>query len=86
LESALLASAFSHIERVAVLERRHTKLERFVDRALSFAKTWAGNLDTPPVGLAEDIAAALTPFATDGVIEEVLEGRATVARRPGDLD
>jgi SAM-dependent methyltransferase len=80
-DAVLLASPFGHVERVAVLERRRTPVERFVDRAYSFAKTWAGRVDEPPPGLADEIRAVLQPYAVDGIIAEVVEGRATLAWR-----
>ncbi|CAH2598752.1 Class I SAM-dependent methyltransferase [Rhodovastum atsumiense] len=84
-DAVLLASAFRHIERISVLEQRHTPVERLVDRAYSFAKTWGGQLDTPPQGLAEDVRAALRPYAVDGHVSEILEGHATLAWRPDEL-
>jgi hypothetical protein len=41
-DGVLLASPFGHVERVAVLQKRNTPVERFVDRALSYGKTWGG--------------------------------------------
>ena len=71
---------------IAVLERRNTPVERFVDRALSLATTWGGRVDRPPEGLADDVRRALLPHADDGVVREVVEGRATIAWRPGETD
>jgi ubiquinone/menaquinone biosynthesis C-methylase UbiE len=83
-DAALLESAFGHLERVSVLERRDTRLERFVDRALSYSTVWAG-ADAPQAGLEDAVREALAPFAVDGVIVEIIEGRATIARRPGEV-
>jgi hypothetical protein len=41
-EVTRLSSAFSHLECSSVLELRHTPVERFVDRALSFGAAWDG--------------------------------------------
>jgi hypothetical protein len=84
-DAVLLASPFGHVERVAVLERRTTPVERFVDRAFSFAKTWGGRVDAPPEGLADEVRAVLRPYVVDGTITEVVEGRATVAWRPAEV-
>ena len=84
-DAVLLASPFAHIERVAVLEGRRTSLDHFVARALSFARAWSGQLDAPPPGLAEDVRAALAGLATNGAIDEVIEGQATIAFRPSEV-
>ena len=84
-DGVLLASPFGHVERVAVLQQRHTPVERFVDRALSFGKIWGGQADEPPRGLAEAVREVLRPFAVDGLVTEVVEGRATIAWRPAEI-
>ncbi|MDO9711491.1 class I SAM-dependent methyltransferase [Paracraurococcus lichenis] len=82
-EAVLLASAFSHLERIAVLERRATPVQRLVDRALSFAKAWQGHPGSRRDDLAGEIRSVLQGFAEDGIVHEVLEGTALIARRPG---
>ena len=84
-EAVLLHSAFSHLERVSVLEPRQTPVERLVDRALSFARAWYSEGGPRPDALAQAVRAGLAPFARDGVIEEVLEGTALIARRPAAI-
>ena len=84
-DGVLLASPFGHVERVAVLERRRTPVERFVDRAFSFAKTWGGRVDEPPRGLADSVRDALLPYAVDGIVTEIVEGRASIAWRPAEI-
>jgi len=84
-DTVLLDSPFAHLERISVLEKRRTPLERFIDRAFSFARAWGGRLDAPPPGLAAEVRAALAGFATDGAIEEVIEGQATIAFRPAEI-
>jgi len=85
-EAVLSVSPFGHLERVAVLEPRTTPIERFVDRALSYGRAWDGRPGPHSEGLARDIRAALQPFAMDGLINEVLEGTALIARRPHEVD
>jgi SAM-dependent methyltransferase len=77
----LLASPFNALERIAVLERRATPIERLVDRALSFAATWEGTPGSRADDLAVELREALQKYATDGVIGEILEGEALIARR-----
>ena len=80
-DAILLASPFNVIERHSVVERRVTPLERFVDRVLSFGATWS-RLDPPQIEeVANDIQVTLAPYAIDGVIHEVVEGHALIARR-----
>jgi SAM-dependent methyltransferase len=85
-EAVLLESAFARLERIAVLEVRQTPLERFVDRALSYAATWHGRPGSREKDLALDIQRALAPHAdASGLVHEVLEGHALIARRPRDV-
>jgi hypothetical protein len=85
-EAMLLASAFDHLERSAVLEQRKTPLDRLVDRALSFAATWQGLPGSREDDLAMEIRSAVAPFAnSEGEVPEVLEGHALIARRAKDV-
>jgi SAM-dependent methyltransferase len=85
-EAVLLDSAFDRLERIGVLEVRQTPVERFVDRALSFAATWRGRPGSREKDLALEIQTALVPHADgSGLIHEVLEGHALIARRARDL-
>lgn len=84
-EAVLLESAFSHLERIAVLEPRRTTLAHMVDRALSFAKAWQGRDGSRLDDLANDVRTVLAPYIVDGAIHEVLEGTALIARRPAEI-
>lgn len=81
-ETVLLTSAFSHLERIAVLERRSTSIERLVDRSLSYARAWEGRPGSRLKDMALEVRDALEPYATNGYVSEVLEGTALIARRP----
>jgi SAM-dependent methyltransferase len=81
-EAILLDSPFSHVEFIAVLERRQRPLERFIDRALSLSSTSAAKIGARTADLAAELRTALAPFATDGMIGEVVESGATIAWRP----
>ncbi len=86
-EAVLFDSAFGHLERLSVLERRDTPVDRFVDRALSFASTWAGRPGSREEDLAHEIRAAISKHAgPTGLVHEILEGHALIARRPHDLN
>jgi hypothetical protein len=84
-EAVLLRSAFSHLERISVFERRRTQLERFADRALSFATTWHGQMGGRGKDLAGEATEALKKYAVEGFVEEVIEGEALIARRPAEI-
>jgi SAM-dependent methyltransferase len=80
-EAILLDSPFSHVEFVAVLERRQRPIERFIDRALSLSSTSAAKIGERTADLAAELRAALVPFAVEGMIGEVVESGATIAWR-----
>lgn len=82
-ETQLLESAFDQLERISVLERRFTPLVHFVDRALSYSKAWTGGAASRHDVLADDVRRILEPYVReDGTVEEVVEGRVLIARRP----
>ncbi len=84
-ETVFLRSAFDHLERVAVLERRATPVERFVDRALSFGAAWDGRPGSREDDLAGEVRTLIQRFAdADGVVREVIEGHALIGRRARD--
>jgi SAM-dependent methyltransferase/DNA-binding protein Fis len=80
-ESFLFASPFNQVERLCVSESRATPIERFVDRILSFGSTWTRADPLRAKEIDEEVHAALAPYAVDGIIQEVVEGEAIVARR-----
>jgi len=82
-EAVLLDSPFSRIETIAVLERRLTPVERFVDRALSMSSTSAARIGDKTAALAAEVRSTLAPFAVEGMIREVVRSAATIAWRPG---
>jgi len=82
-EAVLLDSPFSRIETIAVLERRLTPVERFVDRALSMSSTSAARIGEKTAELAAEVRKTLAPFVVEGMIREVVRSGATIARRPG---
>ena len=82
-EAVLLESPFSRIETIAVLERRLTPVERFVDRALSMSSTSAARIGEKTAELAAQVRSTLAPFAVEGMIREVVRSAATIAWRPG---
>jgi SAM-dependent methyltransferase len=84
-ETVLLDSAFSHLERIAVFERRHTSIEHLVDRSLSYARAWEGRPGSRLKDMALEVRDAVEPYATNGHVPEILEGTALIARRPDSV-
>jgi SAM-dependent methyltransferase len=80
-EGVLLDSPFDVLERVAVIERRRTPVERLVDRALSRSSTSRARLGAKADRLAAEIRAVMPCLATDGAVTEIVELSALIARR-----
>ncbi len=79
----LLASAFSRIERLAVLGRRMATTQSLIDRAMSMSSTSRARLgEARADALAAELRALLAEIAPAGALEEVLEWSAMVATRP----
>ncbi len=83
-EDVLLDSAFSHVEVLAVVERRRVSVATLVDRGLSMSATSPERLGERAADFARDIAALAQPHLRDGTVEEIVESVAVVAFRPGE--
>jgi SAM-dependent methyltransferase len=81
-EGILLDSAFCDLHRVGVLERRRTPGATLVDRALSMSSSTQARLGDKVAALRRDIEAMVARVAQDGVVTEVVESVALIARRP----
>jgi hypothetical protein len=71
----------ARLERIAIIERHATPVERFVDRALSLSSVSFGQSREQADDLARAIHQALAAFARDGMVTEVVETEALIARR-----
>jgi SAM-dependent methyltransferase len=80
-ESFLLDSPFARLERICVVERQRTPVERLVDRALSMSSTTLDRLGPKATEFAGRIRAAVETHAVEGLITEVVEASALIARR-----
>ena len=80
-EAVLLDSPFPNIERISVLERRHTLVEHFVERALSHSSVACVHRDGRASELARDVRVTMCAFAVDGHVTEVIETSAIIAKR-----
>ena len=81
-EAVLLDSPFSWLESIAIIERRRIDTQTLVRRALSMSSLAAAGAGQRADELTRDLSAALTPFAADGAIIEVVESYALLAWRP----
>jgi len=84
-EAILLASPFHQMERISIIERRFTAVERFMDRALSLSITSRERLGAKADDLASEIRELMAKFALEGVVTEVVESTALIARRSSPL-
>ncbi|HVO03349.1 MAG TPA: class I SAM-dependent methyltransferase [Candidatus Cybelea sp.] len=82
-EAVLLDSPFCRLERIGVVERRHTPSAHFIDRMLSFSSTSPQMIEGRVEAMVAELEAALAPYAENGIIAEVVESEALIAMRPG---
>ena len=80
-EAVLLASPFHQMERISIIERRLTAVERFTDRALSLSSTSRERLGAKANELVNEVRALMAGFALEGVVAEIVESAALIARR-----
>ena len=86
-EAILLASTFSLLEAAVAIERRRVGARELVHRALSMSSSAPDRLgDAAAANLAGEIEDLAREFAPDGVLTEVVETTALIARREGDGD
>lgn len=81
-EGVLLDSQFSRLERIGVIERRETTVDRLVRRAFSQSRSAPAKLGDALPRAEAALRTALAPFVHDGVIREVVESEALLAFRP----
>jgi SAM-dependent methyltransferase len=80
-EDMLLASPFDDLERIGRIERHALDLEAAIGRALSRSPTAPAALGERQPAFERELRAALTPFLRDGLLHEVVEGTALIAKR-----
>jgi len=81
-EALLLDSAFRQLERIGVIDRRRIAVERLVDRALSMSSTSPARLGAKAEELAAKIRELALRYAQSGIITEVIQSQALIAKRP----
>jgi hypothetical protein len=80
-EAVLLDSPFPHLERLCAIESRIIPVERFVDRALSMSSVSQGIFTARTEDLKREIRGTMDGFARDGMVTEIVESEALIARR-----
>lgn len=80
-EAPLFASAFHTLEEISVIERRRTRVEALVDRALSLSSNSPSKLGDRLEPFLHELRAFLDARATDGTLAEVVASHALIARR-----
>ncbi|GAB2179294.1 class I SAM-dependent methyltransferase [Dongia sp. agr-C8] len=81
-ESVLLASPFSQMERIGVLESRRTPVANIEDRLLSLSSVSRDRIGARADAMIAELNEKLAPFASNGEITEIVESQALIAMRP----
>jgi SAM-dependent methyltransferase len=86
-EAILLDSRFCLLEAAVVIVRRAVNAHELVHRALSMSSTAPDRLgDAAAARLVTEIEVLVREYAPDGMLREVVETIALIARREGDAD
>jgi hypothetical protein len=78
----LLASPFSALERIGVIESRRTPVGHICDRMLSLSSVSRDRIGARADQMVAELRERLAPFATDGAVPEIVESEALIAMRP----
>ncbi len=81
-EPVLLDSAFRYLQRISVVRRLETPVERILDRALSLSVASPERLGSDREAFLDRIRAILAEEAPEGIVSEVVETEALLAFRP----
>lgn len=81
-ESVLLDSPFSRLERIGVVRRLATPVDRLIDRALSYSIASPARLGSRREAFLKRLRDFLEREATNGAVTEVVETEALLGFRP----
>ncbi len=81
-EAVLLGSPFAALHRLGVVQRRSTPAADLLHRSLSMSSTSRDRLGDRAEQLRAGLEAVLAEVAVDGMVTEVVESVALIARRP----
>ncbi|MDG3007321.1 class I SAM-dependent methyltransferase [Paludisphaera mucosa] len=82
-ESVLLDSPFRRLERITVFERSSIPVDALVLRLRSMSSVARSRVGDRAEDLAAEVREAITPFARDGLLSEVIAASALIASREG---
>jgi hypothetical protein len=80
-EAVLLDSVFCRLDSVSAIDRCRVSIPTMVERAQSTSTHSASRLGDRMGAFLEEIVRALEPFARDGMMTEVVQTYALIARR-----
>ena len=80
--SVLLASPFSRLEQIGVIQRHPLTLQTLADRLLSYSSTSRARLGDRADQMLAELAGKFAEWETQGPMEEVLASTALIAFRP----
>ncbi|MBV9430613.1 MAG: class I SAM-dependent methyltransferase [Hyphomicrobiales bacterium] len=81
-ETVLIDSAFACLDRLGVVERRTVSIEALVARALSYSASSPEKLGNRRLQFEAAVREAISPFAENRSLTELVEFSALVAQRP----
>jgi SAM-dependent methyltransferase len=81
-EAVLLASRFSELERIGVVERRRTPVANIEDRLLSLSSVSRDKLGARADAMIAELREKLAPLVSEDAVLEVVESEALIAMRP----
>jgi SAM-dependent methyltransferase len=81
-ESVLLASPFSLLERIGVIESRRTPVANIEDRLLSLSSVSRDKIGDRADEMIAELREKLARFTLNGQITEIVESQALIAMRP----
>lgn len=80
--SVLLASPFSHLEQINIIQRHPLTLQTLTDRLLSYSSTSRARLGDKADEMLAELARKFAEWEAQGPMEEVLASTALIAFRP----
>lgn len=80
-EAILLDSPFNHLEQITVFERHRIPVDALVLRTQSMSSVARSRIGTKADDLAAEVREAMSAFAQDGMLSEVIASSALIARR-----
>jgi SAM-dependent methyltransferase len=81
-EAVLLASPFSQLERISIIEERITPIADFDARLLSLSSVSRDKIGERADAMIAELRVEMAPYVVNGAVTEVIESQALIASRP----